>query len=215
MKKVLITLIFVPVAALFLFSYSSFGDKESEDAGELSCPESCETARRNCEFSCSQMVGGGAKSEKRRECYKSCGDELGECKVRCTNPTPRPTLEPEPYHDKSCENACVFKHKDCNETCTKYVGGGAKSGKKTACLKECSDVLDRCKYLCVNPDPRPEKKPAVFDNNPCSDACRVERIDCEENCSIYAGGGAEGGKKGECIMRCSDAHDGCMGACAE
>lgn len=203
------------LTAPFIFSYKSRGDNGSGGEEEMTCPESCEESRRNCDLSCSQIVGGGAKADKRRECSSVCDDELVECNIRCANPTPRPTLKPEPYHDKSCSNRCEFKRKDCNESCTKYTGGGAKSARKTACISECAEKLGQCRDWCVNPTPRPTREPEVYEDNPCAEACRAERIDCEETCSIYMGGGAEGGKRTECMNSCGEINDACMSSCAQ
>jgi len=132
---------FITIAAVFS---SSIGDNETVG----SCPEMCVESRQICELSCSQLVGGGAKSEKRRECIKECGSEQEGCKDRCLNPTPRPTLKPEAYYDKSCTNACELKLVDCNETCTKHVGGGAKSEKWANCRRECRGHYEDCSSLC-------------------------------------------------------------------
>ena len=212
-KALYFTPFLIFVAAIFVFSYPSRGDNGQGGEEEMTCPESCESSRQNCELSCSQIVGGGAKTEKRRECYSACADELGECNRRCANPTPRPTLKPKAYHDKSCPSACEFKRKDCNEACTKYSGGGAKSAKKTACINECSEKLDQCKDWCVNPTQRPTRESKVYESKPCAQACRAERLDCEATCTMYIGGGAEGGKRAECMNRCGDVNDKCMSSC--
>ena len=206
-------LVLISVIVFMVFNIPSSGGKESDDVPEMTCPESCESARKNCELSCTQIVGGGAKSEKRRECIDACGDELGDCRIRCANPTPRPTLNPEAYHDKTCKDACVYKNKDCNENCTKYIGGGAKGVKRNACVQECGEKLDQCEDRCVNPAPHPKIDPGLYKNNPCASVCAKSRIDCEESCSIYTVGGAEGGKRGKCIMSCNNIENDCIKTC--
>lgn len=215
MLTTILTPLFIVITTISLLSFGSLADDIAESEVEMTCPESCEVSRRNCKLSCSQIVGGGAKAEKRRECSSACDDELVECNLRCANPTPRPTLKPEPYHDKSCSSACEFKRKDCNEACTKYTGGGAKSAKKTACIRECTEKLDQCKDWCVNPTPRPTPEPTSYKDNPCAEACRVKRIDCEETCTIYVGGGADGGKQADCLNECREINNACMGSCVQ
>ncbi|MEQ9618216.1 MAG: hypothetical protein RIG61_03470 [Deltaproteobacteria bacterium] len=213
MKRLVLIYVLMPVIALTVFNIPSFGDEKPEGVQEMTCPESCESARKNCELSCTQIVGGGAKSEKRRECIYACGDELEDCRIRCADPTPRPTVEPEAYHDKTCRDACVYRNKDCNENCTKYVGGGAKSAKRNACVEECGEKLDQCEDRCVNPAPRPRIDRGLHKNNSCASACANNRIDCEESCSIYTDGGAEGGKREECIMSCNNIENDCIETC--
>ncbi len=214
-KTLRIKAFLIVITALFVFSHASRGDNEALDEKEMTCAESCESYRRNCELSCSQIVGGGAKSEKRRECSDKCGDELGECNLRCLNPTPRPTLKPKAYHNKSCASACEFKRKDCNEACTKYAGGGAKSAKKTTCMKECGMKLDQCKDWCANPTPRPTREPLVDVDNSCAKTCRDKRLDCEATCSIYIGVGSDSGKRIGCMKGCGEVNDRCLSFCSQ
>ena len=47
----------------------------ADDSAPVSCPESCAGSRKNCELSCSQIVGGGVESGKKRECFGACADE--------------------------------------------------------------------------------------------------------------------------------------------
>ena len=179
------------------------------------CPETCVEKQKNCELSCSQIVGGGAKSEKRRECKRDCEQILKQCKGWCINPTPRPTLPPERYHDKSCPKACELKEKDCREVCTKYIGGGAKSEKRNICNIECAEELKNCKDWCVNPTPRPTLRTDPLADEPCSEKCRYKKLDCESGCSVYMGGGAKSGKKSKCMNECKDFNKKCMSECSE
>ncbi|MEM7008545.1 MAG: hypothetical protein AAF462_05350 [Thermodesulfobacteriota bacterium] len=179
----------------------------------MSCPQKCVESQKNCELSCSQIVGGGAKSRERRICTNECAKDLDPCKQRCLNPTPKPTLKPERYHDKPCEKSCELKAYDCNNECTKFTGGGAKSEKKAACRKDCSKGLDDCKSWCVNPTPRPTLKPGFLDDKPCPEVCRYKKLDCEANCSVYLGGGAKSEKRSKCMLECRDFNDQCLGEC--
>lgn len=187
-------------------------DSKVEDE-EMSCPEMCVKSQKNCELSCSQIVGGGAKSKERRSCVKDCGGELEKCKVRCLNPTPKPTLKPERYHNKSCPNACEFKSKDCYQVCTKYTGGGAKSGDRARCQNECRESEEDCKNWCVNPTPKPTLKPDPLEGKPCPEVCGIKKLDCEANCSSFLGGGAKSSKRSECKNDCQNSFDECSDSC--
>ena len=213
MKGLIFISLLVPLIAFTVVNIPSFGAQEPEDVPEMTCQQSCDSARKNCELSCTQIVGGGAKSGKRRECVSACGDELGDCRLGCANPTPRPTLEPEAYHDRTCTDACVYKNRDCKENCTKYTGGGAKSVKRNACLQECGEKLGQCEDRCVKPAPGTQADAEPYKNNSCASMCAENRIDCEESCSIYTGGGALGGKRGECIVSCSNIENDCISTC--
>lgn len=193
----------------FLFSATS----NSED--ETTCPQKCVESRKNCDLSCSQIVGGGAKSRERRECVKECGGEQELCNDRCVNPTPRPTLKPEPYQNKSCANSCEFKAKDCNQQCTKYTGGGAKSGKKAVCRQNCTEGLSNCKNWCVNPTPKPTMRPNLLDDKPCPEVCEIKNFNCEANCTSYIGGGAKSEKRSICMNDCRVENDNCTNQCSE
>ncbi len=197
---------------LFIILFSSAIDSKSEDV-PLTCPQKCLESRKNCDLSCSQIVGGGAKSKERSMCVNECGTELDMCNERCLNPTPRPTLKPERYHDKSCARACELKAVDCNEVCTKYTGGGAKSDKKAICRKECSEGLENCKEWCVNPTPKPTLRPNPLEDKPCTEVCKYKLLDCEANCSKYLGGGAKSEKRSKCNIECRDVNDSCLSEC--
>ena len=185
----------------------------SED--EITCPEKCVESRKNCDLSCSQIVGGGAKSKERRVCVRNCGGEQELCNERCLNPTPMPTLKPERYHDRSCPNVCELKAKDCNTICTKYTGGGAKSDKKSTCRQECGQGLENCKNWCVNPTPRPTKAPGIYDGVSCGDVCKSKLMKCENTCTKFIGGGAKSGKRRACMNECKDYNDACIDDCSE
>ncbi|MGB3729090.1 MAG: hypothetical protein WBA70_07570 [Thermodesulfobacteriota bacterium] len=200
---------------LLLFVGFLFIPQISNSEDDISCPEKCVESRKNCDLSCSQIVGGGAKSKERRECIKSCDGDQGLCNERCLNPTPKPSLKPERYHDKPCPSSCELKAKDCNQECTKYTGGGAKSSKKAVCRQECSDGFDNCKNWCVNPTPKPTLKPNYLDDQPCPEVCKYKNFDCEASCSIYMGGGAKSGKKSKCMNECRDFNDQCLVGCKE
>lgn len=208
MRKVLI----INAVLLLLISFAM--DSKSNDV-PLTCPDKCIESRKNCEMSCSQIVGGGAKSKERRECVNNCEIGLDKCNGRCVNPTPRPTLKPERYHDKSCSRSCEFKATDCNEVCTKYTGGGAKSAKKAVCRKECSVGLEDCKNWCVDPTPKPTLKPDPLANEPCPEVCKYKKLYCEAGCSVYMGGGAKSEKRSECMSECRDSNDYCLSGCTE
>lgn len=197
------------LAGFLLFSLTSY----SED--DFTCPQKCIESRNNCDLSCSQIVGGGAKSRERRECVKDCGGEQELCNKRCLNPTPRPTLKPERYHDKSCANACEFKAKDCNVACSKYTGGGAKSTERSLCRKQCSEDLQDCKGWCVSPSPKPTLKPDLLDTMPCPEACKTKNLNCQASCSSYVGGGAKSEKRSICMNDCRESNDLCVTGCKE
>ena len=211
MKRLaLLSLLAIFISFGFLFNHSM-----SEDEVILTCPEKCEESRGNCEFSCSQLVGGGAKGEKRRECKRECGEELEACKVRCINPTPRPTLKPEAYHDRACTNACELKLVDCNEVCTKFTGGGAKSEKKTECRNECAESSEYCGKRCADPSlPKRLNYPEKPDLS-CSEDCGYKLQDCESGCSVYIGGGAKSAKRSRCVSQCKVDNEICSGKCSE
>lgn len=197
------------VTALISYSQES-NDKEDDN----SCPQKCIQSQKNCELSCSQIVGGGAKSRERRECIQSCGDELEPCNERCLNPTPKPTLKPERYHDKGCPDACEFKAKDCYQVCTKYTGGGAKSGDKARCQQVCRDGMANCKDWCVHPTPKPTLPPDPLEGKSCPEVCNIKEMDCETNCSTFIGGGAKSGKRAQCVNDCADSNDECLSECS-
>lgn len=199
---------------LFLLLISFAINSKAEDLPPT-CPQKCTESKKNCELSCSQIVGGGAKSKERRECIKKCDAGLGECNERCLNPTPRPTLKPERYHDKSCTKSCELKATDCNEVCTKYTGGGAKSSKKAICRKECKEGLEDCKIWCVNPTPKPTLKPDPLANEPCPEKCKYKKLNCDSRCSVYMGGGAKSEKKSKCMSECRDFNDDCLSGCKD
>lgn len=205
----------IAVLAIIFSTGLLFHLTRSEENMELTCPEQCEESRNNCEFSCSQLVGGGAKAEKRRECKRDCGKELESCSVRCLNPTPRPTLKPEAYHDRACTKACDLKLVDCNEVCTKYTGGGAKSGKKAQCRNECAENSEYCNKRCADPT-----LPKRSDNKPkpelsCTEDCGYKLKHCEAGCSVYIGGGAKSGKRSKCVSECKEGYKSCSGSCPE
>ena len=188
---------------------------QSEDQKLLTCPEECEDKRQACEQDCSQLVGGGAKSKERRECKRECGTELESCNYRCLHPTPKPTLKPEAYHDKACTRACELKLMDCNEVCTKFTGGGAKSGKKAACRDDCAESADYCAQRCA--DPSLPERTHVFDKPElsCREDCDFKLDHCRAGCSVYVGGGAKSEKRARCVDQCEERHVECSGACEE
>jgi len=200
--------------AVFLLLIFFAMESKAEDP-PTTCPQKCTESKKNCELSCSQIVGGGAKSKERRECVKNCDVGLGECNERCVNPTPRPSLKPERYHDKSCPRSCELTATDCNEVCTKYTGGGAKSGKKAICRKECSYGLEDCKNWCVNPTPKPTLKPDPLADEPCPEKCRYKKLYCEASCSVYMGGGAKSEKRSKCMSKCRNFNDECLSGCKD
>ncbi len=185
----------------------------ADDSAEVPCPDSCAESRKSCEASCSQIIGGGVESGKKRECLGACADEEVSCNERCVNPTSRPTLKPKAYSDMSCSGACGYRNKDCNQECTNYMGGGASSVKRAKCENECADTLDKCINLCSNPSAAPVIDPRVYENNPCSGPCSSERGKCEATCSMYSGEGGNGGKRGECMTGCKGAEYNCLEAC--
>ena len=205
-------LILITFALMLLVSFVIPGNTEGQP---VSCPDKCLESRKNCDLSCSQIVGGGAKSKERRECVKECGVGLEECRERCINPTPRPTQIPERYHDKPCERSCEYKATDCNEVCTKYTGGGALSAKKASCRRECSAGLEKCKTWCVNPTPKPTLMPKPIENMSCPEVCKIKKLDCEAGCSVYLGGGAKSEKRNQCNNECREFNESCMTECAE
>jgi len=202
---------------LILFATSVLVFSPALSGGEiiLTCPQECEESKDNCELSCSQLVGGGAKGEKRRECIRECGTELRSCNKRCLNPTPRPTLKPEAYHDRVCLKACDLKLVDCNEVCTKHTGGGAKSKKKTACRKECAESSEYCGKRCADPSlpKRPDYTPKP--ELGCVEGCDYKLQHCEAGCSVYIGGGAKSAKRAKCISECKTNYESCPGLCKE
>lgn len=213
MKKLLPVLILITLISFMPRVYISRGAEAADGSQGTSCPESCESDRKNCQLSCSQIMGGGVANEKKRECSQACDKELTGCIKRCANPTPRPTMKPGPYHDKSCTGVCEYENKDCAEDCTKYTGGGAASLKKSACLKDCSEKLDSCIDICANPGPVPTFRPGVYKNNPCAGACGEKRRECEGTCEMFTNQGVGGGKRGECLQGCKKTEYDCLGSC--
>lgn len=203
------------VLTFFIASGLVLNTASSKDERPLSCPDECEESKKSCEQDCSQLVGGGAKSEKRRECKRECGTELESCNYRCLHPTPRPTLKPEAYHDRACARACKLKLTDCNEVCTKFTGGGAKSGKKAACRNDCSDSSEYCLKRCA--DPSLPKRTEVFEKPDlsCGEECDYKLQHCESGCSVYVGGGAKSEKRARCVSGCKDRFETCSDACTE
>ena len=210
MKRTLLPALLITVISLILCIYVV---RAGDDPGEVSCPASCAESRKNCELSCSQIMGGGVESGKKRECMAACPGEEVSCNERCANPTPRPTLKPKAYSDRSCSDACEYMNRDCKEDCTKHVGGGASGVKRAKCENECDTEIDKCISSCSNPSPAPVNDPAVYENNPCSDACTSERGKCEGTCSMFSDDGANGGKRGECMSGCEGAEYSCLEAC--
>ncbi len=203
----------IAILVIIIASGLLLNPARGEDGKILTCPQECEEQRDNCELSCSQLVGGGAKGEKRRECVRECGDELEGCNVRCLNPTPRPTLKPEAYHDRACSKACELKLVDCSEVCTKFTGGGAKSKKKTACRKECAESSEYCNKRCADPSlPKRQDYPPKPELS-CSEDCGYKLEHCESGCSVYIGGGAKSAKRARCVTQCKASHDSCSGLC--
>ena len=203
------------IALLFLFLYVEVtpGADDPADSEEISCPESCDNSRKNCELSCSQIVGGGVESGKKRECFQACGDEEAGCDERCLNPTPPPTFEPEPYSDKTCAGACEFRSRDCSEACTRFIGGGAASVERANCENACGGELDKCSSQCANPAASPTFDPEVLENNPCAGTCAEKLGECEGTCDMFAGDGAGGGKRGECLNACKLVQYDCLNSC--
>jgi len=194
---------------------SVFTPVRSEDGIVPTCSQMCRESQDNCELSCSQLVGGAAKGEKRRECNRGCGKELHDCNLRCLNPTPRPTLKPEAYHDRACTNACDLKLIDCNEVCTKFTGGGVKSKKKTACRSECAESSEYCAMRCADPSlPKRLNYPAKPELS-CSEDCGYKLRGCEAGCSVYIGGAAKSGKRSKCVSQCKTGYESCSGSCPE
>jgi hypothetical protein len=183
----------------------------ADDAPELTCPESCDDSRKNCELSCTQIMGGGVESGKKRECMVACADAEVACDESCLHPTPRPAPKPAPYSDKTCSSACDYKNRDCKVNCTKHTGGGAAGVERAKCERDCDDVLDKCSDLCANPAPAPAFDPEVLENNPCSATCSAGLGECEANCSMFSG---EGGKRGECMQGCKTAEYECLSSCS-
>lgn len=159
------------------------------------------------------MMGGGAEIGKKRECFEACANEEAGCGERCLNPTPRPTLKPEPYSGETCGGACESRSRDCVQACTRHVGGGAASVERVNCETSCGEALDKCNNLCANPDPPPTFDPEVFENNPCAGICAEKLGECEGTCSMFAGEGEDGGKRGECMRGCKDVEYNCLSSC--
>jgi hypothetical protein len=210
MRNALRTASIPPLLLLFVCIYIARG---ADDPGPVSCPESCAGSRKNCELSCSQIVGGGVESGKKRECFGACADEEVSCNERCLNPTPRPTLKPGAYSDESCSGACGFMSRDCKEACTKHVGGGAAGVERAKCENACDNELDKCTSRCSSPTPAPVIDPGVYENNPCSGECSSELEKCEGTCAMFSGEGENGGKRGECMTGCKGAEYNCLEAC--
>lgn len=187
--------------------------RAADDSGEVSCPESCAGSRKNCELSCSQIMGGGVESGKRRECFGACATEEVSCNERCLNPTPRPTLRPGAYSDESCSGACEFRSRDCKVNCTKHTGGGASGVERAKCENACDSERGKCMNLCSDPSPAPVIDPGVYENNPCSGACSSGLEKCEGTCAMFSGEGENGGKRGECMTGCKGAEYQCLEAC--
>ncbi|NIU86358.1 MAG: hypothetical protein GWN56_03390 [Nitrosopumilaceae archaeon] len=202
----------ITITILLLLSFVKLNNAQDTP---ISCPEKCLESRKNCNLSCSQIVGGGAKSKERRECVNECGVGLEECNERCINPTPRPTQIPERYHDKPCVRGCELKATDCNEVCTKYTGGGAKSKKKAICRRDCREGLQNCKNWCVSPTPKPTPKPKPIESMSCPEVCRIKKLDCESGCSVYLGGGAKSEKRSQCNVECREFNEECLAACSQ
>lgn len=214
-KRYFFKIVFLALLALVIGSGLVFNLAQSEDQKPLSCPEQCQDKLKGCEQDCSQLVGGGAKSKERRECKRECGTELESCNYRCLHPTPKPTLKPERYHDRACTRACELKQMDCNEVCTKFMGGGAKSGKKAACRNDCADSTDYCFKRCA--DPSLPERTNVFEKPElsCQEDCDFKLDHCKAGCSVYVGGGAKSGKRARCVSQCEERHGECSGSCAE
>jgi len=185
----------------------------ADDHDEVSCPDSCAESRKNCEYSCSQIMGAGVESVKKQKCFGACADKEVSCNENCVNPTPRPTPKPGKYSDKSCSDACGYWNRDCKQECTKYVGGGASGAKRAKCENACDIELDKCTNVCSNPSPAPVIDPGVYEDNPCSGACSSQRGRCEGTCAMYSGEGENGGKRGECMAGCKGAEYNCLEAC--
>ena len=213
MKKLLLALILIPLLSVIPRIYISSGADAKDDTGEISCPDSCDNSRKSCQLSCSQIMGGGVSNEEKKQCLDACDKGATDCNKGCTNPTPRPTIRPKPYHDKSCVGACEYRNKDCAQECTIYIGGGAASVKKAACLKDCSEVLDKCTNQCANPDATPTFNPGVYKNNPCAGSCGEKRKECEGTCGMFTNQGSSGGKRGECLQGCKEVEYGCLDSC--
>jgi hypothetical protein len=214
LRKLLPALILIPLLSVMPRINMSWEAVAKDDTEEMSCPESCEDSLENCRMSCSQIVGGGVASEKRKQCSDACDKGLTDCNRGCINPTPRPTMKPGPYHDKPCTGICEYKNKDCAQACTKYTGGAAASVKKSACLKDCGDKLDKCNYMCVNPETAPTFSPGVYENNPCAGPCGEKRKECEGTCGMFTDQGEGAGKRGECLQGCRDVEHNCLDSCA-
>lgn len=211
MNKLALLTVFIFIISSVLLLNPAWG----QDEKVLTCPQKCKEGMVSCRFSCSQLVGGGAKAEKRRECNRGCGKELESCNVRCLNPTPRPTLKPEAYHDRDCSNACELKLVDCNEVCTKFTGGGAKSEKKTRCRNECAESSDYCNKRCADPSlPKRLNYPTKPELS-CTEDCDYKLQDCKAGCSVYIGGGAKSGKRSKCVSECKADYEYCSGSCPE
>src|SRR3990170_2767481 len=207
------SLILLPILPLFLCTGFARGADGTDRSPRISCPDSCEESQKNCELSCSQIVGGGVESGKKRECFEACANEEAGCNEGCLNPTPQPTLEPEPYSDETCAGACEFRSRDCAEACTRFIGGGAASVERANCENACREELDKCSGLCANPAATPTFDPEVFENNPCAGTCAGKLGECEGTCSMFAGEGKDGGKRGECMSGCKNVEYNCLSSC--
>jgi hypothetical protein len=213
MNRALRALILLPLLTFVLYTGFARGADGTDGSPQVSCPDSCDNSRKNCELSCSQIVGGGVESGKKRECYEACANEEVGCDERCLNPTPRPTLKPESYSDETCAGACEFRRRDCIQACTRHVGGGAASVERANCETSCGEALDKCNNLCANPAPPPSFDPQVFEDNPCSGTCAEKLGGCEGNCSMFSREGDDGGKRGECMRGCKDVEYNCLSSC--
>lgn len=206
-------LILLPLIPFVLYIGFARGAGGADDPPQVTCPDSCDNSRKNCELSCSQIVGGGVESGKKRECYEACANEEVGCDERCLNPTPRPSLEPEPYSDETCDGACKFRSRDCAEACTRFIGGGAASVERANCENDCREDLDKCRGICANPGAPPTYNPEVFENNPCAGTCAEKLGECEGTCSMFSREGEDGGKRGECMRGCKDVEYNCLSSC--
>lgn len=210
-----INLVAASLIVTVLVAVSAVGAPGEDPEAGMSCPEECDLSRQNCETACSQIKGGGAKAGKRRECERECADEREQCGYRCLHPTPKPTLRPERYHDKSCADACALKKSDCYQSCTKYTGGGAMGQKRAECRQDCESAESDCESWCVNPTPRPTREPSPYSGLSCPQICGQKLSDCEQGCSKFKGGGAKSQMRNRCISECGDINDSCLNDCSE
>ncbi len=211
MKRFLQALVILPLASLVLSAVFARGEDGSP---EISCAESCDNSQKSCEMSCSQIVGAGVESGKKRVCLQACGEERAGCEKGCVNPTPRPTPVPEPYSDKTCAGACEYRSRDCAEDCTRFIGGGAASVERANCQKVCGEELGKCSNKCMSPTAPPTFDPEVFENNPCAGDCASKLEECEGTCGMFSGDGTGGGKRGECMSACKTVQYDCLSSCA-